>query len=157
MLLIGTVRYPCMRGDTFHNRLVEQTAQVFRRAGFEVHTEHAMRLEDDRIDFADIFAKRGTRGVICEIETTPRNVLVNAAKAGAAGMPLWIVVPTRKVRSAVTKRLQHAGFKLGGKRIQVLLQAEVVKRLRNCFPPFSVASRSRENRKTKESPDLKIG
>jgi predicted RecB family endonuclease len=140
-----------MRGDAFHNHLVQETASALREAGFEVVAEHSVRLPDGRCDFVDLLATRHGKRLAVEIETTTRNVLVNAVRAQSAGLPLWIVVPTRKVRSAALKQLKRAGLRPSGGGIQVLLQVEVRQHLQECFPLFSTAYGPGENRKTERS------
>ena len=77
-----------LRGAMFHNHIVTETDSIFRRAGFDTFTEHAIRLNDGRLDFVDILVQRGNHQLCIEIETTARNVLDNAAKAEALGLPL---------------------------------------------------------------------
>ena len=90
---------PRMRGKAFHNYLVGLAANVFCRTGFEVHFEYGLKLSDGRADYVDLLARKEGLSIICEIETTSRHVLDNVAKAESLNMPLWVVVPNRKVKS----------------------------------------------------------
>jgi hypothetical protein len=137
----------CLRGDALHNLLVERTGEAFRQGGFEVRLEHGIRLSDNRTDYVDLFARRGTSTVVCEIETSARYVLVNVAKAEALGLPLWVVVPNRKVLSAVARRLKRAGYDLRKRPIRILLQAEVHQEVMSSFPLFSAANAEKKNEK----------
>ena len=139
-----------LRGESFHNFLVADAAQAFRRAGFEVTTECALRLESGETDYVDILARRKDLTVCCEAETSARHTLVNAAKAAALGLPLVIVVPSRKLRSSVLKKLAHLPRKSDPHAIQVLLLSELRQSLAKCFPFFSAANARGKKKKTTE-------
>lgn len=109
-----------MRGGAFHNFIVGRCATALRRAGFAAELEAHRRLADGRLDAIDLVARRGEFTVAVEVETTPRGVASNAEKALALALPLWIVVPDRRVQRAAHVRLVRAGV-VGGERIQILL------------------------------------
>ena len=140
---------PKMRGDTLHNSLVAKAGEIFSDFGFETTLECGIPLDDGRIDFVDLVAEHGDCLVACEVETTPRGVLSNSAKAGALNLPLWILVPNRKVRLAVLKKLGISSRKPGDREIKILLLGQLHEELMNCFPLFSPANRQREKKKNK--------
>lgn len=139
---------PKMRGDPLHNSLVAKASEAFSDFGFNTTLECAIALDDGRIDFVDLVAEHGDCLVACEVETTPRGVLSNAAKAGALNLPLWILVPNRKVLSAVSKKLNISSRKPGDREIKILLLGQLRQELMNCFPLFFPANVQRKNRKT---------
>ena len=118
-----------LRGGKLHNYLVLETENLLNRAGFETSLEHPERLPDGRLDFVDIMARRGEAMVCVEVETTPRYVLTNAAKAERLGIPLIVVVPNKKVQKKVRARLEHSGIRPGGEQIYILLLSHLNKEL----------------------------
>ena len=146
----GLVLPMFVRGGTLHNHIVREAAILFGRAGFGVSLEHAVALEDGRTDFVDLLVWCRTWEFCVEVETSARNVLTNAAKAEMAGLPLWVIVPNRRVRQAVAARLATTSYHPGGLRIYILLAGELDQRLTHYFPLFSPANTPRENRKTKQ-------
>lgn len=139
---------PRMRGKAFHNHLVGLAASAFCQAGFEVHFEYGLKLCDGRADYVDLLAQREGVSVICEVETTARHALDNLAKAELLGMPLWIVVPNRKIKSEVARKLRAAGYKPRKGAFHISLSGDVSQGLMDCFPSFSSANTSGENGKT---------
>ena len=130
-----------LRGDAFHNFLVSEAAQAFRQAGFEVTTECALRLRSGEKDYVDILARHTQKHltVCCEVETSVRYTLVNAAKAEELGLPLVVVVPNHKLRYAVLRKLARRSGRSGRRGIQVLLLSGLRQRFTSCFPFFSAA------------------
>ena len=138
-----------VRGQAFHNYLVEQTARVFRRHGFEVATEHPLPLPDGRVDCVDIVAWRRAIVLLCEVETSARNVGTNAEKAAALYLPLWVVVPNEAVRTAVRAKLANTGHAPGGRPISFFLLGELGPALTDCLPFSSAANPLEGKGKTK--------
>jgi hypothetical protein len=144
--LLGAVAM-ALRGDPFHNYLVARCAAQFRQAGFNVDLEHPLQLPDGRIDFVDILAESRTIRLVCEIETTSRYVRVNALKAIATGLPLWIVVPTRKLETDVRHLLDLKGARPFGERaIWILLPDQLSQAISNCFSTFLSANGERKTK-----------
>jgi len=141
---------PCMRGKAFHNYLVGLADDAFRRTGFDVRLEYGLKLSDGKADYVDLLAQREGLAIICEIETTPRHVLDNLAKAELLDMPVWVVVPSRKVKAKVIRKLQRAGYKSRKEPFQISLPNELQQRLTAYFSSFSPANTSGENGKTKK-------
>lgn len=139
-----------LRGGSLHNHLVCETEKIFRGAGFDTHQEHPKKLAGGGLDFVDLLAE-GDDFVICvEIETSSRHVLDNAAKARELGLPLVIIIPSRKVQKAVKSKLEKAGINLKTGRIYILLLSQLEQELTNCIPLFSLANGQRENRKSNQ-------
>lgn len=137
-----------LRGGSLHNHLVCETEKIFRGAGFDTHQEYPKKLAGGGLDFVDLLAE-GDDFVICvEIETSSRHVLDNAAKARELGLPLVVIVPTRKVQKAVNRKLKKAGINLKKDRIYILLLSQLEQELTNCFPLIPSANGQRENRKS---------
>ncbi len=141
---------PRMRGRIFHNFLVALTVATFRQMGFEVLIEYALYLADGRADYVDLLAWRENYTAICEIETTARHALENLAKAKLLNLPLWIIVPNRKVRLEVGNKLMRAGCNPEKDSFQISMPDELPQRLTDCFPLFSLANTAGKNGKTKK-------
>ena len=137
-ILVGLVLF--LRGGALHNHLVFETENIFRRAGFNTQQEHPQRLPDGRLDFIDLLVQRGNCVICIEIETSARYVLTNAAKADQIGLPLIVIVPNRKVKMAVQKKLAQSQITACGLRIYVLFLHQIEKGLTNYFPLFSSAN-----------------
>jgi hypothetical protein len=129
-----------LRGQIFHNFLVNQTKNIFMDQGFIVHTEYRLPAEKGRSDFVDILAYRERTVLLVEVETSVRHVLDNAAKAQQVNLPLWIIVPNRKVRLGVVKTLKFHPYRPGGLAIQIPVISELFQRLMKCFPNFPAAN-----------------
>lgn len=139
-----------LRGGSLHNYLVCETEKIFRGAGFDTHQEHPKKLAGGGLDFVDLLAE-GDDLVICvEIETSSRHVLDNVAKARELGLPLVIIVPSRKVQKTVKSKLEKAGGDLKRGHIYILLLSQLEQEVTNCLPLFSLANGQRENRKSNQ-------
>ena len=137
-----------LRGGAFHNRLVKRCANTLQDAGFTVVLECPVKVAEGGTNFIDIMAWRGPVMVACEVETTPRNVVVNARSALALGLPLCLVIPNRRVRSAVINRLRRRLAGANWRRIWILLPDEVSQVVTNCISSFPSANGERKNGKT---------
>lgn len=136
MALVGS----CMRGECFHNFLVEKSALGFQEVGFSTTLECPVHLRDGRIDFIDILAIKGAIKIACEVETTPRYVLVNVEKALALALPVWIVVPTRSIEKVIERKLLQALPEPHRSRICILLPDQLEQALTHCFPTVPSAN-----------------
>ena len=116
-----------------HNHLAKEVELVFKYSGFEVTPECGIPLENGRIDFVDLLVQRDDCWIACEVETTCRNALSNVIKAKPLDMPLWILVPNGKVRSAVQRRLRQAGHSVGRDKVQIFLLGQLPKAISDCF------------------------
>ncbi len=139
-----------LRGGKLHNYLVAQAEGIFRDAGFSTSLEQPEALPGGGVNFVDLLARRGEVLICVEVETTPRNVVSNARKARLLGLPLVVLVPSRKVQRTVRKTLAASGVLPGGKPICVLLLGQLRQAVTNSFPELSAASGERKNRKTNQ-------
>lgn len=137
-----------LRGESLHNYLVLESEGILQGAGFETHQEHPQKLPDGGLDFVDLLAKKAGLIVCIEVETSARHVLTNAAKAEQLGLPLIVIVPTRKIQKSVQNKLSSSTIKPAGCDIYILLLSQLRQELTNCFPLFSSANEGRENKKT---------
>ncbi len=145
----------CLRGGAFHNHMVREAESVFRRNGFATWLEHGIRLPDGRLDFVDLLVQLGNCILCVEIETTSRNILQTATKTDSLGLPLWIIVPNRKIRDSINRKLEQVPVRPGGLKIYVLLLNQLNQTLTKYYPQISPVKGIRENRKTNEKGDLK--
>ena len=125
-----------MRGALFHNTIAEQAKAIFIRHGWQVHTEYRYR-NNGTTTYLDLFAARADYEIACEVETTARHAVDNAAKALAAGIPLWVIVPSRRLRRQIERNLASSGICGNGKAVKILLlcqlEAEVVNYQKSLF------------------------
>lgn len=106
VLFVGLIAGPAwMRGGMFHNLMVARAARAFERVGFTTRLECPLSLPNGQRDFVDILVQRGGVVIAVEVETTPRYVVVNSAKAAELNLALWIVVPNSAVQAAICKKL----------------------------------------------------
>jgi UDP-3-O-acyl-N-acetylglucosamine deacetylase len=109
-----------MRGGAFHNKIVEEAKTIFNNNGWQVYTEHRYR-KHSITTYLDLLAVRGDKQLACEVETTSRHAVDNAAKALLAGLDLWIIVPSRTLRRQIEHKLRYSGLNTKQKNIRVLL------------------------------------
>ncbi len=109
-----------MRGGAFHNKVVEEAKTVFSEHGWQVFTEHRYR-KNGTTTYLDLLAVRGNKKIACEIETTSRHAVDNAVKALSAGIDLWVIVPSRRLRRQVKHKLISSGLDTGHKNVRILL------------------------------------
>ncbi len=138
-----------LRGGNLHNYLVLESEGILQAAGFETHQEQPQKLSDGGLDFVDLLAEKEGFLVCIEVETSARYVLTNAAKAEQLGIPLVVIVPTRKVKRAVKNKLGKTDIRPGASDIYILLLSQLKQEVTNCFPLFSSASsRGKTNKKS---------
>jgi hypothetical protein len=141
----------CLRGKALHGFLVDEAATTFTDDGWQVRREYPIRLGNGTVNYADLFVQKGGVTLICEVETSARHALDNAVKAKAAGLPLWVVVPNQKVRTAVVRKLNRPDLAPGGELIRISLKGELRQRLVTVFSCFSTANPS--GKKGKSDPE----
>jgi hypothetical protein len=122
-------------------------AGIFCQEGFDVYVEHGLKLSGDRMNYVDLLARREDLAVICEVETTPRHVLDNLSKAELLDMPLWIIVPSRKVKSEVIRKLRKAGYRSRKSFFHISMPDELQQGLKSYFPNSSSANTTGKNGK----------
>ncbi len=139
-----------LRGGELHNYLVDQAESICIDAGFSTSQEHPEPLPGGGLDFVDLLAKRGELVICVEVETTARNVVSNAHKARRLGLPLVVLVPSKKVQRAAIKALARSGICFEKKRICFSLLGQLQQALTNCLSLFFAANGGRKNRKTNQ-------
>lgn len=142
---------PRMRGGLLHNHLVAMAAKVFKAFGLEARTECPLRLQDGRLDFVDLLVWGGNHAVACEVETTPRHVLANVEKAQALELPLWVIVPNRRICRTVSRKVWRSWSGRVGPVIKFLTIPQLPQAVVDCLPLFSPANMGWENGKTIQS------
>ena len=101
---------PAMRGKALHKYISQKTVEGLDSLGFEVSAEYPICLANGGKDYIDLLVSCCAFDLAIEIETTPRNVLSNAAKANELGLQLWIVTPNKKISLAVARKLKQSAF-----------------------------------------------
>ncbi|MCK5175421.1 MAG: hypothetical protein KAR47_18650 [Planctomycetes bacterium] len=119
-----------MRGSAFHNRIVDEAKVIFSRHCWNVYTECRYR-NNGVTTYLDLLATRGSYEIACEVETTTRHVTDNAIKALSAGLVLWVIVPSRRLRHQAERKLASSGLIKGNKSPRLLLllgqlEAEII-------------------------------
>lgn len=112
-----------MRGKPLHNLMVNRTNDSLKDLG-DTCTEYKLSF-NGTTNYVDLFIRCGSFALAIEVETTIRHAVDNAKKAAAVGVPLWIVVPTRRLKSTLTKKLNLLGLRPGSEPIKVLLLGAV--------------------------------
>lgn len=135
-----------LRGGKLHNYLVTESEGILQGAGFETYQEHPKKLSGGGVDFIDLLAQKGDFMICIEVETSARYVLTNAAKAEQLGLPLVVIVPTRRIRKAVRDKLQQSAISPGGCAIYILLLSQLKQEVMDCFSFFSSANDRRKNK-----------
>lgn len=79
-----------------------------------------------------------------EIETTARHAVDNARKAAMVDVPLWVIVPTRRLKSDLTRKLKDLAIRSGNQPIKILLLGQLRKELTNYLSLFIPANRLKE-------------
>lgn len=123
-----------MRGNLFHKRLAQKAQITFENFDWRISIEHRVHA-NGTTTFFDLFAEINHYKLACEIETTPRHAIDNARKAQAVGMPLWFLVPTRKVKRQIAGKLNNQNLAPGGEPIKVLILSELENELA-CSQPW---------------------
>lgn len=129
-----------MRGKMFHNYVVEITSRLLATIGWRVYLEYRIR-QNGIINDVDILAVLNSCRVIFEIETTARHILDNCYKAQAVGIPLCIVVPTRKVYNAAVKQTRSIALKPAGVPITIFTLNQLPQEL-TAYLSFFIAANS---------------
>jgi len=120
-----------MRGNPFHNKLVKDAERIFSDLGWQTDTEQ-MFCVDGITTYFDLFARASLLQVACEIETTCRHAIDNLKKAQAIRMPLWIIVPTRRIQRQIRRDIEYKPVYSGNEPVAVILPDE----LKNCIEKY---------------------
>ena len=119
-----------MRGKALHNYMASEIKAACDQLSVRSELEYAIRFDDVKVYF-DIALWVKESFLVCEVETTLRNVIHNVQKAYAFGAELWIVVPTRKLRRQVANKLRRVELKPAGQEINLLLLNQFKQALTN--------------------------
>ena len=131
-----------MRGDPLHNFMAPEVQGIADR--FCDFTSLECRFRKNGVTtFFDVFARRGAISLAFEIETTSRHAVDNAQKACAVGVPMWIVVPRRRLRRKLFRQLDSLELRPGNEPIKILLLGQVEQELTNYLSLFIPANRER--------------
>ena len=118
-----------MRGDKFHNSIVDQAGKIFISHGWDVYKEY--RYPCNAVTtYLDIFAMRCNYKIGCEVETTSRHILDNATKSAVANIPLWVIVPSRKLQHLAWRMIESSDV-TGVSMTKVLLPYQLEQELIN--------------------------
>lgn len=113
-----------MRGKEFHNKIVKDAESILNIHGWQVFTEHCYR-KNGITTYFDLLAVKGNQEIACEVETTSRHAVDNALKAQTAKVALWIIVPTRKLRRQIERKLKSSAVIKNPKSIKTILLSQV--------------------------------
>ena len=113
-----------MRGSAFHNRIVDEAKVIFSRHCWRVYTEYRY-CNNGVTTYLDLLAIRGSYEIACEVEATARHVTDNAIKAQSVGIVLWVIVPSRRLRCLVERKLASSGFIKENKSLRLLLPGQL--------------------------------
>jgi hypothetical protein len=133
-----------MRGDPFHNFMVEDVQETASKF-FDFACPEYRFSKNGVTNYLDVFARQGLISLAFEVETTSRHAIDNARKASSVGIPLRIVVPTRRLKSEITRKLKPLGLRPGGEPIKILLIGQLEQELTNYLSLFIPANT--QNRK----------
>jgi len=132
-----------MRGDPFHNFLAKTTKQIVSQFLDQVYLEYCFSRDESKA-FFDVFGRKGNLVLAFEVETTGRHAVDNAKKAAIAGVPLWFVVPDRRVKSEITRTLNPLAIKPAGEVIKILLLGQLRQELKSYVSLFIPANRLKD-------------
>ena len=113
-----------MRGDPLHNTIGKEAGTTLEDYFTEVFPEYRCS-KNGTVTFFDLFARQNRFVLACEIETTSRHGVDNAIKAAAVNIPLWIIVPTNKVKVNLLRKLKPLQLRPGGEPIKILLLGQL--------------------------------
>ena len=119
-----------MRGDLLHNMMGKETKTIFEGFFGQVSLEYPCR-RNGTVSYLDIFARENQFVLGVEIETTCRHGIDNALKATAVNIPLWVIVPTGKVKLKLLRKLKPLALRPGGEPIKILLLGQLEQELKS--------------------------
>lgn len=119
-----------MRGKTLHNLMAKKTRDMVEDFFESVDSEHRIS-NHQTTTYVDLFARKDSIVLAIEIETTVRHAVDNARKAAMVDVPLWVIVPTRRLKSDLNRKLGDPELRPGGKPIKILLLGELRQELAN--------------------------
>ena len=117
-----------MRGQFLHNYEAEWIRTKLIPYPVQVWLECPVRRRGITAYF-DLLLQIQAVLLAIEIETSARHIDDTAIKAAIIDIPLWVVVPTRRIRKQVERKLAHLDVAPGGESIKLLLLGQVEKEL----------------------------
>ena len=129
-----------MRGNPFHNLIVKEAESVLQEFFTDVHLEYRYRRNGSVTDF-DLFAHEELFTLAIEVETTSRHGVDNAEKAAAVNIPLWIIVPTQKLKNKLSQQIRRLGLRPGGEPIKILQSGQLQQELTKYLSLFITANK----------------
>ena len=128
-----------MRGRYLHTHKAEYLENELSVYPVGLYPEYRIRRNGVTADF-DFVLKTDAFWWAIEIETTIRHLVDNAKKAAAVNIPLWIVVPTRRMKNQAVCKLSPLNLTPGGEPIKLFLLSDVHKEVRNYLSLFIPAN-----------------
>ena len=138
-----------MRGDTLHNFIVIGVEMIAVMFFAFVRTEYCVSRHGVTTYF-DVFARQGCIALGLEVETTLRHAIDNAKKAALVDVPLWVIVPTRRLKLELFCRLNPLALRPGGEPVKVLLLGQLEQMLVNYIDRQMDESDTNNSNVTKE-------
>ena len=117
-----------MRGEQFHNQLASAVGDEIAGLVSSVQPEFMVR-RHGATTFFDLFVQCGPLELGIEVETTLRHARENIRKAMAVGIPVWVVVPRRKMKQRLQAWVKSTQGKPPWPGIKILLLGEIRKGL----------------------------
>ena len=133
-----------MRGKTRHNFVAKKAKKTIGLFFDFVVCEHRVR-RNGVTTFFDVFARQGLITLAIEAETTSRHAVDNARKAAIVGVPLWIIVPLRRLKLEITHKLAPLGLRPGGEPIKILLLGQLEQELTN-YLSLNIAANTQDGK-----------
>jgi hypothetical protein len=127
-----------MQGDLLHNYLGNETKGTLTNLDWRVWPEFCVEKGAVK-NYLDLFATKAGLAIGFEIETTARHVLDNCRKAELVGIPLWIIVPNRRVLKSVANKLVRQHIRPAGHQIKLLLLSQLKQELTKYIALFIAA------------------
>jgi len=129
-----------MRGKALHNLIAQRTGTAVSEFFEFVRLEYQYR-KNGTTTFLDVFARQGSTEMAFEVETTSRHAVDNAIKAATIDIPLWIIVPTFRLKLELTRMLKDVALKPGNQPVNILLLGQLGKELMNYLSLIIPANR----------------
>ena len=117
-----------MRGQFLHNYKVEWIRTKLIPYPVQVRVEGRIK-RNGMTAYFDLLLQIQAILLAIEIETSARHIDDTAIKAAVIDIPLWIIVPTRRIKKQVEHKLAHLNVAPGGESIKLLLLGQVEKEL----------------------------
>jgi hypothetical protein len=128
-----------MHGQFLHNYKAEWIRTKLIPYPVQVRLECRIQ-RNGMTAYFDLLLQRQAALLAIEIETSARHIDDTAIKAAVIDIPLWIVVPTRRIRKQAQHKLAHIDVMPGGEPIKLLLLGQVEKEVMNYLSLFITAN-----------------